>query len=135
MLKLLSSSGGYNVEVDSVTKGESKLQDFNSGYATFEDMQEALKLGYMAIEQELSLPVAPIGLAFLKAKQKDENINLWDDDNFHPNIKGSYLAACVFYAGIFQKNPVGLKYTSGLSNEEAKFLQQIAEETVLNSEK
>lgn len=204
IFKLLASSGGYNVSVDSVTKGGSKLQDFNNelasevsdklknkwdivvlqeqskipamskerteimypsvrelnkkitengaqammymtwgyrygdidnGYETFEEMQEALKVGYMEIAQELSLPVSPVGIAFLKAKQKDKNINLWDEDNFHPNIQGSYLAGCVFYTQIFGKSPVGLNFTSGLSNEEAKFFQQIAEETVLNKEK
>jgi hypothetical protein len=204
IFKLLASAGGYNVSVDSVTKGGGKLLEFNNelagevsdkfknkwdivvlqeqskiptipkdrkesmypsvrelnkkitengakammymtwgyrygdkdnGYATFEDMQEALKVGYMDIAQELSLPVAPVGLAFLKAKQKDKNINLWDDDNLHPNIKGSYLAGCVFYAEIFQKSPVGLNYVSHLSSEDAKFLQQIAEETVLNNKK
>lgn len=86
--------------------------DIDSGYATFEEMQEALKVGYTDIAQELSLPVAPVGLAFLKAKQKDNNINLWDDDNMHPSMEGSYLAVCVFYAQIFQKSPVGLNYAS-----------------------
>lgn len=109
--------------------------DIDNGYATYEEMQEALKKGYMDIAQELSLPVAPVGLSFLKAKQKNKDINLWDDDYIHPTMEGSYLAVCTFYAQIFQKSPVGLNYTSYLSDDVAKFLQQTAEETVLNNKK
>jgi hypothetical protein len=109
--------------------------DKENGYATYEDMQEGLRKGYMGIAQELSLPVSPVGLAFLNAKQKDKNIKLWDDDGSHPSVEGSYLAACVFYDKIFGKSPVNLRYTAGLSKQRAFFLQSVAEETVLNFSK
>lgn len=105
------------------------------GYETFEDMQEALRIGYMGIAEELSLPVSPVGLAFLRAKQEDKNINLWADENSHPTVEGSYLAACVFYAKIFNKNPIGLSYTAELTKKDAKFLQKVAAETVLKDKK
>jgi PKD repeat protein len=41
--------------------------------------------------------------------------------------------ACVFYATILEKNPVGLSYTAGLPALQATFLQQIASNTVLDS--
>jgi len=109
--------------------------DKENGYATYEDMQEGLRKGYMDIAQELSLPVSPVGLAFLNAKQKDKNIELWDDDGSHPSMEGSYLAACVFYNEIFGESPVNLTYTAGLSEQRASFLQKVAEETVLNFNK
>ena len=109
--------------------------DKEYGYETYEDMQEALRIGYMGIAEELSLPVSPVGLAFLRAKQEDKNINLWVDDASHPTVEGSYLAACVFYAKIFNKSPIGLSYTAGLTKKDAKFLQKIAAETVLKGKK
>lgn len=109
--------------------------DKENGYATYEDMQEGLRKGYMNIAQELSLPVSPVGLAFLNAKQKDKNIKLWGVDGRHPSIEGSYLAACVFYNKIFGKSPVNLGYTAGLSEQSAFFLQRVAEETVSNFSK
>lgn len=42
------------------------------------------------------------------------------------------MAACVFYATIFQESPKGLTYHSGLSDAEASKLQQIAAVTVLS---
>lgn len=109
--------------------------DKENGYATYEDMQEGIRKGYMGIAQELSLPVSPAGLAFLNAKQKDKDIQLWDDDGMHPSLEGSYLAACVFYNKIFGKSPVNLRYTAGLSTQRALFLQSVAAETVSNFNK
>ena len=59
-------------------------------------------------------------------------------DKSHPNPTGTYLAACVFYATLFDKSPVGLpaqiksggKLLVELSTDEAKRLQEIAWETV-----
>jgi PKD repeat protein len=48
-------------------------------------------------------------------------------------LAGSYLAACVFYATILEKNPFGLSYTAGLPAVQATFLQQIASSTVFDS--
>ena len=56
----------------------------------------------------------------------DTSVVLWDLDNSHPALIGSYLAACVFYCTIFNANPVGLTYTGGLSSQDAYFCQTIA---------
>jgi len=105
------------------------------GYANYEEMQEAITEGYMGIAEELSIPVSPVGIAFFNARLKDSHINLWKDDNSHPSVEGSYLAACVFYAKIFHTSPVGLSYRATLPKATAEFLQQIAAETVLKGKK
>jgi hypothetical protein len=46
---------------------------------------------------------------------------------------GSYLAACVFYATLFQESPVGLPFISTLNQSTATFLQNIAAITVIDS--
>jgi len=38
----------------------------------------------------------------------DPKLVLHQADNSHPNPKGSYLAACVFYTTLLDRNPVGL---------------------------
>ena len=46
-------------------------------------------------------------------------------------MAGTYLGACVPYATIFDKSPVGLSYVpSGLSGDDRGFLQQLAAETM-----
>jgi PKD repeat protein len=63
----------------------------------------------------------------------DSTINLYSSDNSHPSVAGTYLAACTFYATIFETSPVGLSYTGGLNTAQAAFLQQIAYQTVFDS--
>lgn len=96
---------------------------------TFEGMQEQIRIGYTKIANELSALLVPVGIAWLKAVKQDPKIDLWQNDDVHPTIEGTYLSCCVFYMKLFHKSPVGLKYNAGLSTKEAEFLQTIAYET------
>jgi hypothetical protein len=86
----------------------------------------------MGIADELEATVSPVGIAWREVRQQYPDINLYKDDGSHPNRRGTYLAACVFYAVVFQQSPEGLRYTGGLSPEETAVLQRIAAETVLS---
>lgn len=103
------------------------------GYKDFDAMQAQLYSGYMGIADELEAMVAPVGVAWQNGMAQDPQLDLWQGDGLHPNREGSYLAACVFYAVIYQQSPKGLKYTAELVEEKAQFLQDIAAETVLEN--
>jgi hypothetical protein len=82
------------------------------------------------IAKELDVEVAPVGLAWQRAIRKRPDLDLYVSDREHPGIYGTYLATCVIYGILFGKSPVGLGYTaSGMSRDDAAFLQQIAWET------
>ncbi len=100
-------------------------------FVDFFHMQDSLKSAYCKLAQMLNSMVAPVGEAFRKAKQINPDIDLWENDNSHPSLKGSYLAACIFYAKIFGQSPAGLSYTAGLPAEDALFLQNAAAQTPL----
>ncbi|HVJ22972.1 MAG TPA: DUF4886 domain-containing protein, partial [Burkholderiales bacterium] len=74
--------------------------------------------------------VVPAGLAFAKSVARDPKINLYNADKRHPSLAGSYLAACVIYAAVHGKNPVGNSHKGGLDPKVADFLQQVAADTV-----
>ena len=101
------------------------------GCADYGSMQEKLTAGYMAIAGELSMEVAPVGVAWKAAHERNPSLELWADDGIHPSLAGSYLAAAVFYAILYQQTPVGLGFRAGLPGETAKFLQGVAAEIVL----
>jgi lysophospholipase L1-like esterase len=103
-----------------------------NGMNNFESMQAQINAGYMSIAQELRVPVAPVGSAWLITVKEHPEFGLWQEDGSHPTAQGTYLAACVFYAVIFQESPDGLNYSAGLSRENAKVLQAVASRTVLN---
>jgi hypothetical protein len=51
---------------------------------------------------------------------------LYDPDGSHPSLKGSYLAAAVFFTTLFKTSPEGLSYPQGLSETSARYLQRVA---------
>lgn len=103
------------------------------GLPDYQSMQFQIDFGYLGIAQELKVPVAPVGYAWLLARGQDSQLHLWQEDGSHPTEQGTYLAACVFYAVIFRQSPEGLTYLAGLPEETANFFQQIAANTVLHN--
>src|SRR6266487_3189583 len=102
------------------------------GMRDYESMQYQINNGYYGIAQELNVPVAAVGSAWLAAVRAHPELTLWQEDGSHPSEEGTYLAACVFYAVIFKESPVGLTYRGNLSKDIATALQTIASKTVLN---
>ena len=66
--------------------------------------------------------------------QTNPSFDLYSVDESHPNIAGSYLAACTFYSTLFNKSCLGSSYyPAGLSYSDATYLQNVASTTVLDS--
>jgi hypothetical protein len=112
------------------------------------ETQAALNQAYLKIARELGAPVAPVGIAWQRARKLNARFLLYMTDQSHPNASGSYLAACVLYsvivghspdrlAGTLMGRPVTAQGAVGtqsvelvkLSDEEAHTLQKIAWET------
>lgn len=100
--------------------------DRKTGYATYDDMQEALAQIYMSIGSEFDIKVAPVGLAFRKALEIDKDIALWDPDNSHPSLLGSLLAAYVIYGSLSGKDPIGCSHIGDAESSDADLLKQAA---------
>ena len=89
---------------------------------------------YLDIAKELGAEVAPVGIAWKMALNADPPFVLHRSDKSHPNPTGTYLAACVFYATLLDKSPVGLpdevkqgdKVLVSIPGDQAKRLQEIA---------
>ncbi len=77
--------------------------------------------------------VIPVGLAYALSYQKRANFSLHADfDYTHPNLRGTYLGACVVYLSLYDDDLDGLSYDyfGRLPKSEALYLQQIARETL-----
>lgn len=103
-----------------------------AGLFSYSTMQAAVDQGYLAIASQLAIPVAPVGDAWQAVVAEHGNAGLWQSDGVHPTTAGTYLAACVFYASIFHRSPVGLQYDDGLPRAEAAMLQRVAATTTLD---
>jgi PKD repeat protein len=113
--------------------GDASNCGFYPPVCTFEGMQWRLRGSYVEMADDNEALVSPVGEAFKYSRMADSTINLYTPDNSHPSVAGTYLAACTFYATIFETSPVGLSYTAGLNVTQAAFLQQIAFQTVFDS--
>jgi len=88
---------------------------------------------YLAAGNAVNALVIPVGLAFEEAYRRRPDMKLHKDyDGTHPDLVGTYLAACVVYASVYGKSPVGnaYDYYGKVSREDAAFLQQVADDTV-----
>jgi hypothetical protein len=64
---------------------------------------------YAALAQDLGAAVVPVGAAWQKLR--DHGMELFDGSGVHANLKGTYLAACVFYSAITGTSPLGAIHT------------------------
>jgi flagellar hook assembly protein FlgD len=97
-------------------------------------MQQRLRESYLEMGMDNDATVAPVGMAWKHSIDDNPNFELYTADEGHPNLAGSYLAACTFYCTLFQKSCVGSSYVpNGLSIGDATTLQTIASNTVLDS--
>src|ERR1043165_3959882 len=55
-----------------------------NGMNNFESMQIQINRGYMGIAQELNVPVAPVGSAWLTAMKEHPELELWQAAGSHP---------------------------------------------------
>ena len=91
------------------------------------EAQQAIAAAYNTIGEELGAIVVPVGSAwqnFLSAHSKPA---LYDRDQSHPTLAGSYLAACVFLAVLLKARPLGIEFgPTGLDKQEMTALQDSA---------
>jgi hypothetical protein len=98
-------------------------------YADAPEMTEQLATEYTNAGRVNSALVVPAGLAFAASLKARPDIELTIADKRHPTLAGTYLAACVVLASLYQTNPEGNSYNAGLDPATAKFLQMVAWQT------
>ena len=95
------------------------------------EKQAAITAAYASIGEELRATIIPAGVAWQNFIRQHRSPLLHDKDLSHPTLAGSYLAACVFFAVLFDESPVGIaSEMKGLTQAEAELLQKTAWATV-----
>lgn len=116
---------------DTVRKHGAKPVLFMSwAYADAPEMTAGLAEAYTKAGNDNDALVIPAGLAFARSVQQRPALNLYAADKRHPSMFGTYLAAATTYAAVFKTSPVGNAYTAGIDEPTARFLQQVAWDSV-----
>jgi hypothetical protein len=103
--------------------------------------QQKINVEYERLAKEINATIIPVGPIWEKVIKDRPDLKLFDDDGSHPSLKGTYLAACMFYKTISGKSPVGLPhrimstdtkgeklYLNILSEETAKYFQRVVDD-------
>ncbi len=69
--------------------------------------QVLISKAYTGIARELGVTTAPVGPTWRALRKKKAAMKLYNKDRSHPSPEGSYLTACVLYATLTGKSPVG----------------------------
>lgn len=99
---------------------------------TYTGMQERLKTSYLEMAYQNNAWCAPVGMVWQQVRKERPDYVLYSQDRTHPSPLGTYLAANVIFSTMYQK-PYQTSYVKGLQAEQAEYIQQIAQKTVLDN--
>ncbi len=103
-----------------------------SDLSTYNQIMDIIRSNFQYFSDSTQTSIAPVGEVFRTQWNNDTNILLWNSvGDIHPNARGSYLAACTFYASVFRTGVLGSDAFSTLSEQEAAHFQQITDSVVL----
>lgn len=70
--------------------------------------QKELNRVYYKVAEAVKGTVVPVGPAWARVRRERPKLKLFAHDGSHPSPAGAYLTACVFYAVLTGRSPIGL---------------------------
>lgn len=110
------------------------VNNTEASFNQYLDRQTLIKNNLTQMANETGIPFVPVGECFRNSMINDDTYFLWVNyGDIHPNPKGSYMAACSFYNGLFKQRITNTAVLGGLSEAEAQYIRGQAEETTFNT--
>ncbi len=100
---------------------------------TYEGMDSLLALRYRQMADSNDASLCPVGRVWHWLRDNHSEIELYQNDNSHPSVAGSYAAACAFYTLIFKKDPLNITYIPSMSPTEADVIRMAVKQLVYDS--
>ncbi len=100
---------------------------------TYSGMDSLLNLRYRMMADSNEAIISPVGAVWKYIRQNFPSIELYQADESHPSVAGTYAAACSFYTAIFRKDPVNISFNSTLSVSDAANIRLAAKLIVYDS--
>lgn len=100
---------------------------------TYQGMDTTLRYHYLKLTSFINGEVSPVSVVWNYLRQKFPGIELYQADESHPSLSGSYAAACCFYAMLFKKDPTLITFDFGLTARDASIIRNAAKTQVFDS--
>ncbi len=93
---------------------------------TYTGMDSLLALRYRKMADDNKALLSPVGAVWKYLRANSPSIELYNADESHPSLAGSYAAACSFYALILKKDPTLITNNGGLPTTQAAAIREAA---------
>lgn len=93
---------------------------------TYYEMDSAIQLHYKVFADSLKASMTPVGAVWRYIRRNYPSIELFQPDESHPSLEGSYAAACAFYTTIFRSDPGAITYNPGIAATDAANIRNAA---------
>ena len=100
---------------------------------TYQGMDSLLSLRYRMMAESNDAILSPVGAVWHYLRQNYPAIELYNADESHPSVAGSYAAACSFYAVLFRKDPSMITFVSTLNATDAENIRNAVKIIVYDS--
>ncbi len=121
-----------------MTWGRKNGDSFNASeyppLGTYEGMDSLLYERYMMMKESNNAAVSPVGRVWHYIRDNYPDIELYQGDESHPMMIGTYAAACSFLAAIWGVDPTTVTYVpSGISTVQAANVRTAAKTVVYDN--
>lgn len=106
---------------------------FLPAICTYEGMDSMLQLRYTIMAEDNEASIAPVAKVWRSIRQNHPGIELYIADESHPTNNGSFVAACTFYATLFEKDPALTTYNFTLNAADAAIIKNTSKAIVFDS--
>lgn len=100
---------------------------------TYQGMDSLLNLRYRMMAEDNNAILSPVGAVWHYVRDNFPLIELYQGDESHPSVAGTYVAACCFYASLFRKDPSLITYNPSLPDADAQNIRNAARFMVFDS--
>jgi PKD repeat protein len=101
---------------------------------TYAGMQQRLRDSYLEMCDTNNATCSPVGAVWRNYRASYPLVELYNADESHPSVNGTYLAACTFYSTIYHKSTIGATFVlGGVNSNDATTIQTVSSNTVLDS--
>lgn len=98
--------------------------------ATYEGMDSLIAERYTLMADSFDAALCPVGRVWRHLRTNNPDIELYQSDNSHPSVEGSYAAAAAFYAMIFGRDPELITYEGSVDSKTAGIIRHAAKTVV-----
>ena len=100
---------------------------------TYQGMDSLLYLRYMMMGQMNDAVVSPVGAVWRHIRTHHPSLELYQSDESHPSLAGTYAAAESFYTCVFRKDPTNVTFNSTLDVADALIIRNAVKTVVYDS--